>query len=334
MSGTPERFRAYVVDRPDDGGFTRGLRELTVDELPPGELLVRVAWSTVNYKDGLAAREDGKVVRAYPLVPGIDLVGEVVESADPAFAIGEFVIASGYDFGVSRHGGFAELARVPSSNVVPLPDGLGPRDAMAIGTAGFTAALSVVALEARGLAPSSGPVLVTGASGGVGGRAVGILAARGYEVWAATRKDAEQDRLRGLGAVGFVAADDIAAPGKPLERARWAGAVDTVGGVTLPYVLRSLQPGGAVAASGNAGGAELTTTVLPFILRGVALLGIESSQVPIGERQRIWGRLATDLRPRGLSDAISEVDLDGVEGALDAIVAGEARGRWVVRIGG
>jgi putative YhdH/YhfP family quinone oxidoreductase len=330
----PDVFRAYVVDRRDDG-FERGIRDLRLADLPAGDVLIRVVWSTLNYKDGLAAQADGRVARAYPLVPGIDLVGQVIASDEPAFAAGTSVIASGYEIGVSHHGGYAQLARMPSGWLVPLPDGLTAREAMAIGTAGFTAAMSVEALEARGLRAGDGPVLVTGASGGVGGTAVGILASRGHEVWAATGKASERERLTTLGATGILDRGEVSAPSqKALESGRWAGAVDTVGGPTLPYVLRTLRRGAAVAVCGNAGGAALETTVQPLILRGVAMLGMDSAGMPIEERRRLWGRLATDLRPPRLGEAVSEVDLDGLEPALDAIVAGEARGRWVVRVGG
>ncbi len=231
----------------------------------------------------------------------------------------------------SRHGGFAEYQRVPAGWVVPL-NGLTARQAMAIGTAGFTAAMSVVALEERGLTPGDGPVLVTGASGGVGGMAVAILGQRGYEVWAATGKDDEIPRLRDLGAAGFLTRDEVMAGGKALESGRWAGAVDAVGAATLPYVLRTLRPGATVTASGNASGPKLEATVLPFILRGVAMLGMDSVLVPIDRRRRIWDRLATDLRPRSLGVNVTELTLETIEEGLDAIVAGAARGRWVVRI--
>ncbi len=250
MSDLPASFRAYVVDRPE-GGFTRGLRTLTPADLPPGEVTVRVEWSGVNFKDGLAAREDGRVARGYPLVPGIDLAGTVAASEDDAFPVGAAVLANGYDIGTARHGGYGELARIPAGWVVPLPDGLSPRDAMAIGTAGFTAAMSVQALEERGLRAGDGPVLVTGASGGVGSTAVAILATRGYEVWAATGKPDEADRLRDLGAAGILTRDEVTAPGRPLDSARWAGAVDTVGSATLPYVLRTLRQRGRLRLVGQ-----------------------------------------------------------------------------------
>src|SRR5690349_3025932 len=332
MTEHPATFRAYVVDKTANGAFSRGLRELTADDLPPGEVTVRVEWSSVNFKDGLAAREDGKVARAYPLVAGIDLAGEVVASDDASFPVGSKVVANGYEIGTAKHGGYGELARIPSAWAVPLPPGLTTRDAMAIGTAGFTAAMSVDALERHGLAPGDGPVLVTGAAGGVGSTAIAILAQRGHEVWAATGKPDEQERLRELGATDFLTRDEVTAPGRPLESMRWAGAVDTVGSATLPYVLRTMRLGAAVASSGNASGAELHTTVFPFILRGVALLGMDSANLPIAQRRSLWARLSDDLLPRGIDDGITEVDLDTLEPALDAIAAGEARGRWVVRV--
>jgi acrylyl-CoA reductase (NADPH) len=331
MAETAATFRAYVVDRIDDR-FVRGVRELSPSDLPDGDVVIRVAWSGVNYKDGLAAAEDGKVARSYPLVPGIDLAGEVAASRHPAFPVGAEVIAHGYDLGTSRHGGYAEYARVPADWVVPMPGGMTAREAMAIGTAGFTAAMSVAAIERAGIEPHSGPVLVTGASGGVGSTAIAILAELGYEVWAATGKDDERPWLGTLGAVGFLTRDEVAAPGRPLEKERWAAAVDTVGAATLPYLLRTLRRAGVVAACGNASGPELATTVFPFILRGVSLLGMDSAYLPIPERRRLWERLATDLRPRALAQRVTEVDLDTLEPALDAIRKAEARGRWIVRI--
>jgi acrylyl-CoA reductase (NADPH) len=328
----PERFRAYAVDRPD-GRFERGIRDAGPDGLPAGDVEIRVEWSSVNFKDGLAASEDGKVARKFPLILGIDLAGEVVASTDPTIRVGTKVIAHGYDLGTSHHGGLAEYARVPAEWVVPLPMGLSTREAMAIGTAGFTAAMAIAALEERGLEPVHGPVLVTGATGGVGSTAISILAELGYEVWAATGKDDERAWLTTLGAVGFLTREECSAEGKPLETERWAGAVDSVGAATLPYILRTLKHGAAVAACGNASGPALTTTVFPFILRGVALLGMDSAYLPIAQRRRLWARLATDLRPRDLAERVTEIALEEVETALDAIRRGDARGRWVVRVG-
>ncbi|MBF6603961.1 MAG: acryloyl-CoA reductase [Chloroflexi bacterium] len=337
---TPETvrptFRAYVVEHAGerlDGPVTRGVREFAAADLPPGEVTIRVAWSSVNYKDGLAATSAGRVARISPLVPGIDLAGAVVASDDPAIHAGDAVVVHGHDLGVAQHGGFAEYARVPAAWIVPLPAALTARDAMAIGTAGFTAALSVQALESRGLTPAAGPVLVTGATGGVGSTAVAILADRGYEVWAVTGKEAARDWLAGLGAAGFLSRDEVAVEGRPLEHERWAGAIDSVGAAALPYILRTLRRGAAVAACGNASGPALATTVLPFILRGVALLGMDSAWLPIRERRDLWERLATDLRPSRLDQRATEVGLDTLEPALDGILAGAAEGRWIVRLG-
>jgi len=332
LTAIPERFRAYAVDRPE-GIFERGIREAGPEGLPPGDVEIRVEWSSVNFKDGLAATEDGKVARKYPLILGIDLAGEVIASTDPSIRVGTKIIAHGYDLGTSHHGGFAEYARVPADWVVPLPPGLTTREAMAIGTAGFTAAMAVSALEERRLEPATGPVLVTGATGGVGSTAISILAELGYEVWAATGKDDERAWLATLGAVGFLSREECSAEGRPLESERWAGAVDSVGAATLPYILRTLKRGTAAAACGNASGPALTTTVFPFILRGIALLGMDSAYLPIAQRRRLWARLATDLRPRDLAERVTEVPLEEVETALDAIRQGEARGRWVVRVG-
>lgn len=335
MSVTPDRFRAFVVAREGEI-FRAGPRDLSPPDLPAGEVLVRVAYSGVNYKDGLASIPEGRVVRRYPMVPGIDLSGTVVESSDARFAPGQAVLATGYDLGVSHFGGFAEYARVPADWVVPLPAGLSLRDAMALGTAGFTAALGIHRMEENGLAPGQGPVLVTGATGGVGSLAVDMLAARGYEVVAATGKADAHDYLRGLGAARVIGRAEVTVvEGRPLEHAQWAGAVDAVGGATLPYILRTLQPHGSVASIGNTGGAAFQTTVMPFILRGANLLGIDSAYCSMDVRLRVWQRLAGDLRPRHLQTIAGpdlEVSLDGLEGALARILQGAVRGRAVVRV--
>jgi acrylyl-CoA reductase (NADPH) len=330
-----ETFRALVVDKSGEGDrVTLALDRWDRGQLMDGEVTIRVAASSVNFKDSLTARADGKVARRYPLVPGIDLAGEVVESTDPRHAPGDRVLVHGYDLGVAHHGGFAELARVPADWVVPLPDGLTPRQAMAIGTAGFTAALSVVRLEELGLRPENGPVLVTGASGGVGSTAVAILAARGYQVAASTGSADAHDYLRELGAREILdRAETSATSDRPLERARWASAVDAVGGSTLAYLLRTTDYGGGIAVSGNTGGARVETTVFPFILRAVSVVGIESVQVPLDQRIALWQRLADDLRPPKLEETIGrEVGLDEVSRVLDRIHRGEVRGRTIVRV--
>jgi putative YhdH/YhfP family quinone oxidoreductase len=328
-----ERFDALIADHAEDGR-PPAVGQLALDDLPEGDALVEVAYSSVNYKDALAARHDGQVARISPIVPGIDFAGTLVEAAGDALSPGTPVLAHGYEIGVARHGGFARYARVPAEWIVPLPEGLSAREAMTIGTAGFTAALSVVALADHGVAPDDGPVLVTGATGGVGSTAVSILSRLGYEVHAATGKADAADWLRELGASEIVARDELAAESKrPLDKQRWAGAVDSVGGSTLAGVLRSLRYGGAVAASGLTGGPGLATTVLPFILRSVALLGIDSVEVPIERRREIWGRLAGDLRPDVERLVGDELPLDRVPEALERIRAGGMRGRTLVALG-
>jgi acrylyl-CoA reductase (NADPH) len=332
MTPLPETFPAFVAERQGDD-VVRGVRELSPTDLPEGEVTIRVAYSSVNYKDALASLPDGKVARISPLVPGVDLAGTVVDSTAEGIGPGDEVLVHGYDLGVSHHGGYAAYARVPAGWVVPLPAGLTARQAMAIGTAGFTAAQSVVALEQRGLAPGTGPVLVTGASGGVGSTAVGILARRGYEVVASTGKTDAHDYLRDLGAGQVIGREEAAGDGRPLSKERWAGAVDCVGGATLAGVLAALRIGGAVAASGNTGGPAVQTTVFPFILRGVALLGVDSVHCPLDERRGIWERLADDLRPARLDESIaSEIDLHQLDDTLTAIRSGEVTGRTVVRM--
>jgi acrylyl-CoA reductase (NADPH) len=328
-----DTFRALVVDKTDDG-VALSLDRWSPDRLMDGEVTIRVEASSVNYKDALAARADGRVARRYPLIPGIDLAGTVVESTDDRHKPGEKVLVHGYDLGVAHHGGYAELARVPADWVVPLPRGLTIRQAMAIGTAGFTAAMSVDRLEDLGLRPSRGPVIVTGASGGVGSTAVAILACRGYHVVASTGSADAHDYLRELGVREILDRAETSAPSdRPLERARWAGAVDAVGGSTLAYLLQTMAPGASIAVSGNTGGAAVKTTVLPFILRAVNILGIDSANVPIEPRIALWHRLASDMRPPLLDESISrEVDLEEVPRVLEAIHKGEVRGRTIVRV--
>jgi acrylyl-CoA reductase (NADPH) len=326
-----ETFAAFTAEKTDDG-FRRGVTDLTLDDLPEGDVVVDVEWSSVNYKDSLAATEKGRVARISPLVPGIDLAGTVRVGDAPGVTAGDAVIVHGYDLGVSRHGGYAQVARVPAGWIVPLPDGLTTREAMVVGTAGYTAALSVLALVDHGITPDAGTVLVTGATGGVGSMAVAMLAGLGYTVAASTGKPAAEAFLRGLGATEIVARDELTDTSKPLFSTRWAGAVDSVGGATLAHVLATLDAGGAVAASGNVGGADLPTTVLPFILRGVTLYGIDSVTTPIDRRRAVWGRIATDLKPADLSSVAQVVDLAHLESALDEIGRGGVTGRYVVQL--
>ncbi|MFZ4718713.1 MAG: acryloyl-CoA reductase [Ilumatobacteraceae bacterium] len=324
--------RAFLAGHRDGGDWQRWVGALDEGELGDGEVLVRIEWSGINFKDGLASTEAGKVARLDPIVPGIDLAGVVEASDDPSVAVGSRVLAHGYDIGVAHHGGYAELARVRSSWLVALPDGLDTRTAMAVGTAGYTAALSVDALERHGLRPGDGPVLVTGATGGVGSMAIGMLAARGHEVVASTGKLTDADWLRSLGATDVIDRAEMAPEsGRPLEKERWAGAVDCVGGTTLAHTLRTLRYGSAVAASGLTGGVGLPTSVHPFILRGVSLLGIDSVQTPIDARRAMWQRIGGDLKPAWLDHLdTTVVGLDGLAEHLDRILAGGMRGRTLV----
>lgn len=323
--------RAFVAGHIDQS-WQRRVVDLPLADLGPGEVLVRVSYSGINYKDGLASSEKGRVARLDPIVPGIDLAGVVEESTHPDVAVGSVVLAHGYDLGVAHHGGYATHARVPADWVVPMPDGLDARTAMLVGTAGYTAAMSVAALEQHGLTPGDGPVLVTGASGGVGSMAIGMLAARGHEVVASTGKLEEAEWLRGLGATDVIDRATLTPESpRPLDKEHWAGAVDCVGGATLAHVLRTTRYGGSVAASGLTGGSDLPTTVLPFILRGVNLLGIDSVQNPIGPRRALWQRIGSDLKPSWL-DTIDAavVGFDALSDQLDRILAGSMRGRVLV----
>jgi acrylyl-CoA reductase (NADPH) len=330
-----DNFQALVA-RQDDDRIEAAVETLEESELPSGEVTIRVHYSSVNYKDALALTPKGGVVRDYPIVPGIDLTGEVVVSESDDFAVGDAVLAHGYEIGTGRHGGYAEYARLPADWVVKLGS-LSPREGAAIGTAGFTAAMSVQALADRGIGPDDGPIVVTGATGGVGSVSVDLLSAAGYEVVASTgkaHKDGVADHLRNLGAaevIGRLPADPDAKP-RPLGKTRWAGAVDCVGGATLADVLSTIKYGGAVAASGLTGGAALHTTVMPFILRGVALLGIDSVQMPIGPRRALWEQLSGSLKPQHLSDISHDVDVKDVVGVLDEVRAGKYSGRAVVKV--
>lgn len=325
-------FRAFVVNK-IEGRFTAQVQELTQTDLPPGEVLIHVAYSSVNYKDALACTADGKIVRSYPFVPGVDLSGVVVESSDSRFQAGDEVLATSYDLGVSHYGGFGEYARVRADWVVPLPQGLHLKEAMALGTAGFEAALALYQLEKNGLTPQRGPVLVTGATGGVGSMAVNMLAKLGYTVVASTGKQAERAYLEGLGASKLLSREDVSAESnRPLEKELWAGSVDSVGGATLAYLMRTMQYGGSVAACGLTGGSAVSTTVFPFILRGVNLLGIDSVMCPMELRRELWQRLAGDLKPTKLDSISHEVTLEELPQVTASLLKGEVRGRTVVRL--
>jgi len=316
----------------DDGRVSGRIVRLSLDDLGPGAVVIKAAWSSVNYKDALAATGAGKIMRRFPLVGGVDVAGTVESSTDARFTAGDPVLVTGYDLGVAHDGGYAGYVRVPAEWVVPVPSGLSLFDTMAIGTAGFTAALSLVEMERNGLAPAKGPVVVTGATGGVGSIAVQCLAARGYEVTAFTGKPQEEEYLRALGARHILAREGLQMGTRPLEKAAWAGAIDSVGGVTLAWLTRTTMYGGCIASCGLTGGTDLQTTVMPFILRGVKLLGIDSVMCPMPTRLEVWRRLATDLKPARLADIAHEITLEGLPSAFDALLNGRVRGRYVVRL--
>lgn len=327
-------YRAIVVEKQGEE-FGVSLKELSEAELPAGEVTIRVEWSSINYKDGLALTPNGRVIRSYPMVPGVDLAGTVTESADSRFSKGDSVMVTGYDVGVAHPGGFAELARIPADWVMKVPNGLTTKEAMALGTAGMTAAMSVEALEHNGLTPGQGTVIVTGSTGGVGSTAVNMLAQRGYTVAASTGKESEHAFLRDLGATEILTRAEVSAESnRPMESERWAGAVDPVGGATTAYLIRTMKYGSGIALSGLTGGNAFSTTVFPFILRGVNLLGIDSVMCPMPKRENIWARLGGDLKPRGLLESIAvETDLAGVQKVCAEILAGKVRGRTLVRLG-
>jgi acrylyl-CoA reductase (NADPH) len=329
-----ETFRAFIVNK-TEAGFSAGLGELSHAQLPAGEVLVKVAYSGVNYKDGLASIPEGKIVRNYPFVPGIDLAGVVEQSNDTRFQAGDEVIVTSYELGVSHFGGFSEYAQVKADWIVARPAGLTLQESMALGTAGFTSALAIHQLEKNGLKPGLGPVLVTGATGGTGSIAVSILRKLGYTVAASTGKVSEYGYLHQLGANEILKREITSAESsRPLEKETWAGAIDAVGGSTLAYLIRTTRYSGSIAAFGTTGGSNFSTSVFPFILRGVNLLGIDSVNCPMELRREIWQRLGQDYKPEHLLTHIArEIDLEELSDALARVLKGEARGHTVVRIG-
>lgn len=328
----PLTFSALLIDKVGDA-VSSGISQLSMDQLDPGEVTIRVHYSSINYKDALAATGAGKIIRRFPCIGGIDLSGEVVESKDERFRPGDEVIATSFDIGVAHHGGYAKFARVPAKWVVPLPKGLSLFEAMALGTAGFSAALSIVRMESNGLKTSNGPVVVTGATGGVGGLAIDMLAHLGYEVVALTGKDTEEEYLRRLGASEVLLTSSIDHQAvRPLEGGRWAGAVDNVGGPILHWVLANMKQAGTVASIGNAASAKLETTVFPFILRGVSLLGVDSGYLSFPTRQQVWDRLASDLKPLHLQEITRTIELERLHVAFDDFLHGRVKGRTVVRV--
>ena len=324
-------FKAIRIDKADKG-TTAALTQFDEAELMDGDVTVRVEWSTLNYKDGLALTGKSPVVRRFPMIAGIDFAGTVEQSSHPQWKAGDKVVCTGWGMGETHLGAYAEKARVKGDWLVGLPHGLSARDAMAIGTAGFTAMLSVLALERHGLSPKSGPVVVTGAAGGVGSVATAVLSKLGYHVIASTGRVAEADYLKELGAAEVIDRNELSGPAKPLAKERWAGGVDSVGSTTLANLLSMTKYGGAIAACGLAAGMDLPSSVAPFILRGVCLLGIDSVMCPIAPRKAAWQRLASDLDRTKLAEMTKEIPLGEAIEWGSKILAGQVRGRIVVKI--
>ena len=330
-----EPFLAYRIHRDEEKKIAGRLDRITLDDLNEGDVVIRAVWSGINYKDALAATGAGKIARRFPMVGGIDVAGVVHASGDDRFAEGDAVVITGFGLSEDFDGGYSEYMRASGDWLIPLPEGMSLRDSMAIGTAGFTAGLAVDAMELNGQRPDQGPVLVNGATGGVGSFAIDMLGGLGYEVTAFTGKRDQDEYLRELGASRILYRDEVEMGSRPLEKALWAGAVDNVGGNQLAWLTRTMQPEGNIASIGLAGGFKLETTVMPFILRGVNLLGINSVYVGRERRERVWQRLASDLAPRGIDRIVtSEVALSDLPSAFDGYLEGAVTGRAVVRIGG
>ncbi len=326
-----DKFRAFRIH--DDKGRA-GIEQVSLDDLSPGEVVIKTAFSDINYKDALAATGKGKILRKYPLIGGIDVSGTVVSSSEKSLRDGDEVLVTGHGLSEEHDGGYAEYVRVPADWVVPLPAGMTLFDAMALGTAGFTAGLAIHQMEHNGQTPDRGPIAVNGATGGVGSLAIDMLAGLGYQVVAITGKAQAHDYLKGLGAGEIRPRQELDMGKRPLEKALWGGAIDSLGGEMLAWLTRTVEPLGNIASIGLAAGYELHTTVMPFILRGVNLLGINSSYCPRDLRLRIWGRLASDMRPRYLDQIVTKtVSLDEMSPVFENLVAGTATGRTVVRIG-
>ncbi|MBK7414358.1 MAG: oxidoreductase [Dechloromonas sp.] len=329
-----DSFKALLIEE-QDGQVVSAITQMDESRLDAGEVTIRVAYSSVNYKDALAATGAGKIIRRFPCVGGIDLSGVVIKSADPRFKVGDPVIATSFDIGVAHHGGYAEIARVPADWVVPLPAGLSLYEAMALGTAGFTAALAIVRMEENRLTPAKGSVIVTGATGGVGSLAVDMLAKIGYHVVALTGKESEAGYLRSLGAAEVLVRQSIdLSKIRPLDKGRWAGAVDNLGGDILAWIASTMEQGGTIASIGLAASMKLNTTVAPFILRGVSLLGIDSGYIREPYRRDVWQRLASDLRPPHLESMSRKIAFEELPATFTEYVAGRAKGRVVVELAG
>ena len=326
-------FKALVVREDPQGGFHRAIEERTVDDLPEGEVLIRVEYSSLNYKDALSATGNRGVTKNYPHTPGIDAAGRVVDSSDKRFTVDDRVMVCCYDLGMNTAGGFGQYIRVPADWVMKMPDGLTARESMIYGTGGFTAAHSVWKMTRQGVGSADGPVLVTGASGGVGSFSVGILALEGFKVTAVSGKESARKFLVDLGASEVVSRDEVTdSSGKMVLKGRWAGVIDTVGGEILSTAIRSTRYGGVVTCCGNVAGPEFSASVFPFILRGVSLLGIDSAECPMDLREQIWAKLGSDWKLPKLEDICTEISLDELDGAIDRILKGGIQGRTVVRL--
>jgi acrylyl-CoA reductase (NADPH) len=327
-----DKFNAFLIEE-SDGKVVSGFKQMNLTDLDSGEVVIKTAYSSVNFKDALAATGAGKIIRRFPCIGGIDLSGTVVESSSSEFAVGDEVIATSYDIGVAHHGGYAEYARIPAEWVVPMPKGLDLFSSMALGTAGFTAGLAVERMEHDGLAPSAGPVVVNGATGGVGGIAVDILSGLGYSVTAMTGKSDQEDYLKNLGASEILLRDSIDLEKiKPLARETWAGAVDNLGGDILSWIASGMKVGGAIASIGLASSFKFNTTVMPFILRGVSLLGIDSVNAKSLVRRKVWERLGSDMKPAHLSDIVQTVEFDELPSVFPKLMQSAMRGRVVVKV--
>ncbi|MCG8429376.1 MAG: oxidoreductase [Chromatiales bacterium] len=327
MNDTCKAFRIHN----DDGQHRASIEDVTFDDLGEGDVLIKTRFSSVNYKDALAGTGKGKILRSFPLNGGIDSCGDVVDSSDPRFSNGDQVIVTSYGLSVYHNGGYSEYLRVPADWVVKLPDGLGPFEAMVLGTAGFTAGLACYRMEQNGQRPDQGPIIVTGATGGVGSLAIDIFSQRGYEVVAVSGKPEMSDYLKQIGAARVIGRDEISPGQRPLEKGLWAGAVDNVGGEMLANLTRTMQPWGNIASIGLAGGFDLNTTVMPFIIRGVSLLGIDSQECPADIRQTVWNLLATDYRPRHLETIVDKVvTLEELPEVFEQMLSGKTKGRVVV----
>jgi len=327
-----DKFNAFLIEEVD-GKVVSGFKQMNLTDLDAGEVVIKTAYSSVNFKDALAATGAGKIIRRFPCIGGIDLSGTVVETSSSEFSVGDEVIATSYDIGVAHHGGYAEYARIPAEWVVPMPKGLDLFSSMALGTAGFTAGLAVERMEHDGLAPSAGPVVVNGATGGVGGIAVDILSGLGYSVTAMTGKSDQEGYLKNLGASEILLRDSIDLEKiKPLARETWAGAVDNLGGDILSWIASGMKVGGAIASIGLASSFKFNTTVMPFILRGVSLLGIDSVNAKSLIRRKVWERLGSDMKPAHLSDIVQTVEFDELPSVFPKLMQSAMRGRVVVKV--